>query len=897
VFAVFPYKKRLSIFLLLCAILTVFLPIQAQENSRVGLDLNAYCNAHNYVEAALIRPDDAFAWQCRDAQGGYHQIDIAVLCLEQHNGTHNFVGLDSATNPYGWSCNSLEQPPLPQPPSQSFPTPIPTQTHLPQNQSVGTDLGAYCRSIGAQGDHSAGDFALDWYCDFGNGNQQPINLTNLCIWQNGGSYPFPSIADPYNKWTLSCNTLPQNPLPNEPRTPLQPTATVTPVQVPSATATPLPQNQSVGMDLGAYCRSIGAQGDHSAGDFALDWYCNFGNGNLQPVDLIALCIWQNGGSHPFPSITDPYNKWTLSCNTLPQNPLPNEPRTSLQPTVTITHTPTSQPIMVIPTATQLPTIRPCPVGAGPRGIVAGDYPPSKLYQDERQWLFEVFGNQGIAPIGYGGEKCGTRVEDPIVNFNHFICNQGLRGPDGIPAGDYHPARLRSDEKQWLFEVFRNQGQAPVGYGGEFCQGQTTDPLKNLIIYVCSKNLISPSGHRTDEYPAGTISDADRQWLFEVFRNNGQVPVGYNGDDCDGQPANLYDASYMRRARICNSSATGPYGMIPGNYTVDQLYYDERAWLYYIFENTGDVPVGYGGEPCPGQTSNYPPPDRSKPYNANTRQCPSGVGAPGSYDPQSLTQQQRNELYWAFGHSGEAPVGYGGEYCSGGNMTLPSFINSSNSNPSSDSGVELTKYPGFPSLPQIPDNYVRILDENVLLRSEPGMHGTGIGYLRKGHYYILVEEGSGWFKLLPPNWLGPASFGWIQMGGNVERHLVASASVNLVAPDFPPPITGFSGTEICGNFGNPHWSRSKFNSPVCLHKHKWVSIIETDEYIPLIFHCYDTPDKKTGGNPFGYARVDNVYEGESWTYPDNSLFSYSWVPRGIAPETITFSYSMLVCGLP
>ena len=34
--------------------------------------------------------------------------------------------------------------------------------------------------------------------------------------------------------------------------------------------------------------------------------------------------------------------------------------------------------------------------------------------------------------------------------------------------------------------------------------------------------------------------------------------------------------------------------------------------------------------------------------------------PGSYDPTSLSQEDRNYLWRHFGHSGEAPVGYGGE---------------------------------------------------------------------------------------------------------------------------------------------------------------------------------------------------------------------------------------------
>src|SRR5258708_14047595 len=54
-------------------------------------------------------------------------------------------------------------------------------------------------------------------------------------------------------------------------------------------------------------------------------------------------------------------------------------------------------------------------------------------------------------------------------------------------------------------------------------------------------------------------------------------------------------------------------------------------------------------------------------NAQFQPCPSGTGpggvhAGGSYSPQSLTQEQRQWLFQAFGHSGIAPDGYGGEPC-------------------------------------------------------------------------------------------------------------------------------------------------------------------------------------------------------------------------------------------
>ncbi len=42
-------------------------------------------------------------------------------------------------------------------------------------------------------------------------------------------------------------------------------------------------------------------------------------------------------------------------------------------------------------------------GQGPGGIVSGSYDPTKLTQDQRQWLWQQNGHNGTAPVGYGGE--------------------------------------------------------------------------------------------------------------------------------------------------------------------------------------------------------------------------------------------------------------------------------------------------------------------------------------------------------------------------------------------------------------------------------------------------------------------------------------------------------------
>lgn len=40
------------------------------------------------------------------------------------------------------------------------------------------------------------------------------------------------------------------------------------------------------------------------------------------------------------------------------------------------------------------------------------------------------------------------------------------GPGGIALGSYPPQSLTQDQRQWLWEQFGHSGQAPIGYGGE-----------------------------------------------------------------------------------------------------------------------------------------------------------------------------------------------------------------------------------------------------------------------------------------------------------------------------------------------------------------------------------------------------------------------------------------------
>ncbi len=55
-----------------------------------------------------------------------------------------------------------------------------------------------------------------------------------------------------------------------------------------------------------------------------------------------------------------------------------------------------------------------------------------------------------------------------------------------------------------------------------------------------------------------------------------------------------------------NNATGPGGIVPGNYNASQLTQDQRNWLFNYFGHSGQAPDGYGGENAPGEYGNYTP---------------------------------------------------------------------------------------------------------------------------------------------------------------------------------------------------------------------------------------------------------------------------------------------------
>lgn len=123
---------------------------------------------------------------------------------------------------------------------------------------------------------------------------------------------------------------------------------------------------------------------------------------------------------------------------------------------------------------------PCPAGEGPNRIWAGNYPPQRLYQEERNWLCQIFGDcrpGEQASVGYGGKSCNGAHMDPLDNFTAMICRSGAIGPGGIRPGSYDAVQLHDQNpsgQQWLWEIFReplvDHPVVPVGWGGRQCPG-------------------------------------------------------------------------------------------------------------------------------------------------------------------------------------------------------------------------------------------------------------------------------------------------------------------------------------------------------------------------------------------------------------------------------------------
>ncbi len=342
---------------------------------------------------------------------------------------------------------------------------------------------------------------------------------------------------------------------------------------------------------------------------------------------------------------------------------------------------------------------PCPSGTGPGGIVAGDYPPQNLTQDQRQWLFQVFGNSGEAPVGYGGQRCGGNTsQSSDDSFRAMVCSRGDVGPGGIRPGSYDPQQLSQEQRNWLYNQFGHAGEASVGYGGETCPGQPSNP--------------PPNPPPPEQPPSGNAENI---------------------------------------AQACVRGEVGPGGIRAGSYDPQQLSQEQRTWLYNQFGHSGDAPVGYGGEGCPGQSGNLPVPN------------------PGSGNTQSGGQQNQSAGAQQSDTSGQQPT----------------------SSQQQQPQVQQTAHLDFGASEPIGDRSLRVIAGNGLnIRSGPGTDYPIIGRTVFGAYFAITGGPDGnWYKIRFNGGEGWVSAQWVEVVLNNLNSPPTDSSVPVT--EVPTQSTGNS----------------------------------------------------------------------------------------------------------
>mgnify|MGYP001559348993 CR=1 FL=1 len=107
---------------------------------------------------------------------------------------------------------------------------------------------------------------------------------------------------------------------------------------------------------------------------------------------------------------------------------------------------------------------------GPGGLTPGSYDPSRLTQEQRNWLWSYFGHgSSPAPVGYGGEQ-SVQANQP-VNVPQAMAypSQGLSSPSIQSTGDY--------------PVYENYVKAPKEYLTQVKQGELGKQLEEFYTQV------------------------------------------------------------------------------------------------------------------------------------------------------------------------------------------------------------------------------------------------------------------------------------------------------------------------------------------------------------------------------------------------------------------------------
>ncbi|WP_430789232.1 hypothetical protein [Actinoplanes sp. G11-F43] len=80
-----------------------------------------------------------------------------------------------------------------------------------------------------------------------------------------------------------------------------------------ASASPPPPTSLGGLDLGAYCRSVGYTDATLSGPTAYDWHCVRDGGERGDVAFDAACRWTYGSEHAVDRIADFHDPRSVTC--------------------------------------------------------------------------------------------------------------------------------------------------------------------------------------------------------------------------------------------------------------------------------------------------------------------------------------------------------------------------------------------------------------------------------------------------------------------------------------------------------------------------------------------------------------------------------------------------------
>lgn len=146
----------------------------------------------------------------------------------------------------------------------------------------GINVGAYCRRLGYPSVTTVGSTAYDWRCTNANGALFAPNMVDACILQYGNVNTEARAYNFYQITSWQCFHF----------------STVL-----------------GGINLGAYCQSLGDVGITTVGTTVYDWRCVSAWGSLQGFSMSNACQWQYPGPFVIDDFTNFYDMTSIYCLT------------------------------------------------------------------------------------------------------------------------------------------------------------------------------------------------------------------------------------------------------------------------------------------------------------------------------------------------------------------------------------------------------------------------------------------------------------------------------------------------------------------------------------------------------------------------------------------------------